>query len=67
MALSGLRDPDQLPTGEPMKTINLTEILEYYDGIQIFAAQDVIGGHYRRRANRNGGRSRPIHGGGRPS
>ena len=29
-----------------MKTIRLTEILEYYDGIQIFAAQDPIGGHY---------------------
>ena len=29
-----------------MKTIKLTEILEYYDGIQIFAAQDPIGGHY---------------------
>ena len=29
-----------------MKTIKLTDILEYYDGIQIFAAQDPIGGHY---------------------
>ena len=29
-----------------MKTVKLTEILEYYDGIQIFAAQDPIGGHY---------------------
>ena len=29
-----------------MKTIKLTEILEYYDGIQIFTAQDPIGGHY---------------------
>ena len=29
-----------------MKTVKLTEILEYYDGIQIFAAQDAIGGHY---------------------
>ena len=29
-----------------MKTIKVTEILEYYDGIQIFAAQDSIGGHY---------------------
>ena len=29
-----------------MKTIKLTEILEYYDGIQIFAAQDLIGGRY---------------------
>lgn len=29
-----------------MKTIKLTEILEYYDGIQIFAARDPIGGHY---------------------
>ena len=29
-----------------MKTIRITEILEYYDGIQIFAARDSIGGHY---------------------
>ena len=29
-----------------MKTVKLTEILEYYDGIQIFAAQDPIGGQY---------------------
>ena len=29
-----------------MKTIRITEILEYYDGIQIFAARDPIGGHY---------------------
>ena len=29
-----------------MKTIRITEILEYYDGIQIFAACDPIGGHY---------------------
>ena len=29
-----------------MNTIKLTEILEYYDGIQIFAAHDPIGGHY---------------------
>ena len=28
------------------KTINLTEVLLYYDGIQIFAGQDAIGGHY---------------------
>ncbi len=29
-----------------MKTINITEILEYYDGILTFAARDPIGGHY---------------------
>ena len=29
-----------------MKTVKLTAILEYYDGIQIFAAQDLIGGNY---------------------
>ena len=29
-----------------MKTITLTEILEYYDGIQVFAARDPAGGHY---------------------
>lgn len=29
-----------------MKTIKLTEILDYYDGIEVFAAQDASGGHY---------------------
>ncbi len=29
-----------------MKTVKITEILEYYDGILAFAAQDPIGGHY---------------------
>ena len=29
-----------------MKTVKLTEILDYYDGIQLFAAHDPIGGHY---------------------
>lgn len=29
-----------------MKTIKVTEILDYYDGILAFAAQDLIGGHY---------------------
>lgn len=29
-----------------MKTIKLTEILDYYDGIEVFAARDAIGGHY---------------------
>ncbi len=29
-----------------MKTIRLTEILLYYDGILVFAARDPIGGHY---------------------
>ena len=29
-----------------MKTVKLTEILDYYDGIQLFAARDAIGGHY---------------------
>ena len=29
-----------------MKTVKLTEILDYYDGIQLFAAQDPIGGRY---------------------
>ena len=29
-----------------MKTVQLTEVLDYYDGIQIFAARDAIGGHY---------------------
>ena len=29
-----------------MKTVKLTEVLDYYDGIQIFAAQDSAGDHY---------------------
>ena len=29
-----------------MKTVKLAEILEYYDGILLFAAQDPIGGNY---------------------
>lgn len=28
------------------KTVKITEILLYYDGIQMFAARDPIGGHY---------------------
>ena len=29
-----------------MRTIQPTEILAYYDGVEVFAAQDSIGGHY---------------------
>ena len=29
-----------------MKTVKITEILDYYDGILAFAAQDPIGGHH---------------------
>ena len=29
-----------------MKTVKLSEVLDYYDGIQIFAARDRGGGHY---------------------
>ena len=29
-----------------MKTVKITEILDYYDGIRLFAARDPIGGHY---------------------
>ena len=29
-----------------MKTVKITEILDYYDGILAFTAQDPIGGHY---------------------
>lgn len=29
-----------------MKTIHPTEILAYYDGVEVFVGQDVIGGHY---------------------
>ena len=35
-----------MPNGEFMKTVKLTEILEYYDGILLFAACDPIGGNY---------------------
>ena len=33
-------------TGATMKTVTPTTVLDYYDGIQIFAAQDATGGHY---------------------
>ena len=46
VALRQLRHPGELPTGEATKTVKLTEILDYYDGIQLFAARDPIGGHY---------------------
>ena len=29
-----------------MKTVKLSAVLDYYDGIQTFAAHDAIGGHY---------------------
>lgn len=29
-----------------MKTVKITEILDYYDGILVFVAQDPIGGQY---------------------
>ncbi len=29
-----------------MKTIALTQVLDYYDGVEVFAGQDTIGGHY---------------------
>ena len=32
--------------GATMKTVTPTTVLDYYDGIQIFAAQDATGGHY---------------------
>ena len=35
-----------MPNGEFMKTVKLTDILEYYDGILLFAACDPIGGNY---------------------
>ena len=46
VALRRLRYPDELPNGEFMKTVKLTDILEYYDGILLFAACDPIGGNY---------------------
>ncbi len=35
-----------LPNGEFMKIVKLNEVLEYYDGILLFAACDPIGGNY---------------------
>lgn len=29
-----------------MKAIKLTDVLFYYDGVQVFAGRDAIGGHY---------------------
>ena len=46
MVLRQLRNRGELPIGESMKTVKLTEVLDYYDGIQLFAARDPIGGHY---------------------
>ena len=34
------------PDGELMKTVKLTEVLDYYDGILLFTARDPIGGNY---------------------
>ena len=38
--------PEDCPPGSIMKLIRLTEILDYYDGIQIFAGRDANGGGY---------------------
>ena len=46
VALRQLRHHGSLHNGEPMNTITLTEVLEYYDGIQMFAARDTTGVHY---------------------
>ena len=46
VALRQLRHHGSLHNGEPMNTITLTEVLEYYDGIQMFAARDTAGVHY---------------------
>ena len=46
VAAGRLRDLGKLPLGDTMKTVKITEILDYYDGILAFAAQTPIGGHY---------------------
>ena len=46
VAAGRLRDLGKLPLGDTMKTVKITEILDYYDGILAFVAQDPIGGHY---------------------
>ena len=46
VALRQPRHHGSLHNGEPMNTITLTEVLEYYDGIQMFAARDTTGVHY---------------------
>ncbi len=46
VALRQLRHPGSPYNGEPMNAITLTEVLEYYDGIQMFAARDTTGVHY---------------------
>ena len=44
--LRQLRHPGSRYNGEPMNAIALTEVLEYYDGIQMFSARDTIGVRY---------------------
>ena len=39
-----LADFDEPPDGDLMKTIQPTETLVYYDGVEVFAGQDSIGG-----------------------
>ena len=46
VAADRLPHPSKLPSGDTMKTVKITEILAYYDGILAFTAQDPIGGHY---------------------
>ena len=46
LAAGRLRYLSKLPNSDEMKTVKITEPLEYYDGILAFAAQDPIGGNY---------------------
>ena len=46
VALRQLRHPGSRYNGEPMNAITLTGVLEYYDGIQMFAARDTTGVRY---------------------
>ena len=46
VAVNRLRHSEQLPDGGLMKTIQPTETLLYYDGVEVFVGQDPIGGHY---------------------
>ena len=46
VAIRSLPNFDRVSGGQTMRTIRPTEILEYYDGVELFAGKDAIGGHY---------------------
>ena len=67
MVLRHLRHHGSLHNGEAMNTITLTEVLEYYDGIQTFAARDTTGVHYVCAMIETAGDFDPLRSGGRLS